>query len=382
MPKPLKQAVLVMLLVLVSSCNSIGQEQAGGPSPQVLDESELIVLAKRPGRMLIERAQELSYDLRRVDDLPELDDVLVTLGIPPGKDIPQAIAEIEAAVPGVTAGAHHLYTVQSDPTASPSGAAMISWPRGGCKARMRIGLIDTGLPADDPLVQAGRVVQEQFVAPGRAPRSDHGALMARLLVGEGRMTGAQVFSANVVDPRLARGETAGVSAILNAVNWLRAQDVKVANISLAGPRNKLLNRGLGRAAEAGMIIVAAAGNQGPAAAPQYPAAFPFVIAATAVGQDGKVFSNAVQGAHIDVAAPGVDIVVSGSNGLRILSGTSAAAPFVTSSIAVDPRLAGASVTRARGVLARGARDLGAPGPDPVFGAGLVQAPGACAPGLF
>jgi hypothetical protein len=60
------------------------------------------------------------------------------------------------------------------------------------------------------------------------------------------------------------------------------------------------------------------------------------------------------------------------------TGTSAAAPFVTARIAADglPSGAGAS-QRVRAQLARNATDLGRPGPDTQFGAGLIGAPASC-----
>lgn len=374
---------ILLTLIALPSCSTLGQaQQNSGPAfvqtaPEVVDDRQLVVLATPPGNALIALAEGLGYELLKVDALPALDDVMITLRIPDGRDIPQAIAEIEAAAPTVTAGANHLYRLQAEPANSLNYAArLIGWPASGCRARQRVGMVDAGLPAGDPKLRSGAVVQRTFVGNSR-PTSTHGTLMAELLVGQGRVTGTPLFSAVAVDPGRDNGETAGVVGILQAVNWLAEQQVDVINISLAGPRNKLLNRGLGRAAKDGMVMVAAAGNAGPNAPPQYPAAFPFVIAVTAVDQGGAVYTKAVRGKHIDLAAPGVDILIEGRSGARVLSGTSAAAPFVTAAIVTDPRLVGRSVDVVRTALGRGTQDLGATGRDPVFGAGLVSAPAAC-----
>lgn len=353
--------------------DTTGQATAG---PAVLDDRELIVLSARPGTVTIDRARSIGYEVIRVDDLSTLDDVLITLRIPEGRSIPEAIAEVEAAAPGVTAGAHHLYTLQSD-RAQSFANQMIRWPKNGCRAQVRIGMIDAALPGGHPLLTSGRVAQRNFTATNEAPRTDHGSLMAELLVGPGRITGTTLFSAVAVDPDLGEGETAGVSAILMAIDWLKSQGVRVVNISLAGPRNKLLNRGLGRAAQDGMVLVSAVGNLGPSAPPQFPAAFPFVIGVTAVDAEAAIYGQAVKGPQVDFAAPGVDLLIQTAGGLRVLSGTSAASPFVTGVIAADPRLAGRQVDEVRRTLARGAQDLGAAGRDPVFGAGLVTAPRVC-----
>lgn len=367
-------------LLMLSSCAGVGQGTTDQGAPELLDPTELIVLAKRPGAEAIEVSQALGYQLRAVDELEELGDVLITLGIPEGTSIPQAIAEIEAALPGTTAGAHHLYRLQVDASLGDGlrfANAMIGWPETGCRARARIGLIDAGLAADDARLASGAVVQERFVDAGTGPRSDHGTLMAHLLTGPGRTSGPPLFSAIAVDPSRGGGDSAGVSAILKSVNWLKGQNVRVANISLAGPRNKLLNRSLSRAAEEGMIFVAAAGNQGPNAAPLFPAAFPYVIAVTAVDKSGAVYRRANRGDHIDLAAPGVDVLVETATGPRFATGTSAAAPFVTTAIAADRALLAAGVASARSRLRGEAFDLGVAGADAIFGAGLLRTPAGC-----
>lgn len=378
----LRQMLAVLFVLILPACSGLGQGQPFGGAgaqgaPDVVSPRELIVLEAAPGGRTVAAAQALGYGFVKMDQLPALDDVLITLRIPAGRDIPQAIDEIEAAVPGVTAGAHHLYRLQAEPAAGPSYAnALMGWPARGCRAVRGIGMIDAGLPARDVRLRDGSVVQNSFVGSAE-PAGDHGALMASLLVGPGRVTGTTLFSAVAVDPARRGGDTAGVVAILQAVDWLAGRGVDVVNISLAGPRNKLLNRGLGRAAADGMLMVAAVGNVGPDAPPQYPAAFPFVIAVTAVDEAQTVYRKAVRGDHIDLAAPGVDIVINTADGLRVLSGTSAAAPFVTGAIAADRRFARSSVATVRRGLWRGARDLGRAGRDTIYGAGLVGTPAGC-----
>ena len=122
-----------------------------------------------------------------------------------------------------------------------------------------------------------------------------------------------------------------------------------------------------------MTIVAAVGNDGADAAPRYPAALGNVIAVTAVDADGQIYRKAVRGPYVDVAAPGVDIYAAG----RFVSGTSMAVPFVTARIAADPDLYPAPTASIRKQLSASARDLGLPGRDTVYGAGLVLAKPGC-----
>lgn len=384
--RPRLAALLAVMLAASCAAPSPPRLAAEGAAPQsaeILDDREVVVLTAPPHEATLARSLALGYAEIATHPLTDLDEVLIVLAIPPGRTIEQAIDELEAASPGATAGAHHLYRLQ---TATGGDAArfyanaLIGWPGDGCPAVRSVGMIDAGVSPGHPGLLDGGVVQRRFFETDAPPASDHGDLMAELINGPGRLTGATLYSANVVDPAVPGGDAAGVVGILRAVDWLRGEGVDVVNISLAGPRNKLLDRGLARAAGRDMALVAAAGNEGPSVPPLFPAAFPFVLAVTAVDRELAVYERATRGAQIDLAAPGVDILLMDRGRLRVISGTSAAAPFVTAAIAADRGLESLDIAAVRDRLAQTARDLGAPGRDAVFGAGLVSAPAGCAAG--
>jgi len=127
------------------------------------------------------------------------------------------------------------------------------------------------------------------------------------------------------------------------------------------------------------VIVAAAGNNGAAAEPSYPAAYPGVVAVTAVDRDLNVYRRATRGPYVDLSAPGVNVWTASAQGNGMLrTGTSYAVPFVSAAaglvLASNPEL-DAKAVRAR--LEESARDLGQPGRDPIFGFGLIQMAGLC-----
>lgn len=377
--------LLLLLLMTLSACavadglpsqaQSFAERQE---TSAIVDPQELIVLTADAPEVLITRAQNLGYRLRTTHPLPDLGDTLVVFRIPDGTSIPDAIEEIEDAVPGVTAGAHHVYTLQAAALGDRDFAdAMISWPQGGCRANVRVGMLDNGVMPDHPGLLDGRIAQRAFTDSTAPPASDHATLLAELLVGPNSLRETTLYSANVVDPTFAGGDAAGVVSILRGVDWLAANDVDLVNISLAGPRNKLLNRALGQAARDGMRLVAAVGNAGSDQPPQYPAAFPFTLAVTAVDRDGAIYRHAIRGPHVDIAAPGVDIMIQKFNGLKVSSGTSIAAPFVTRVVAADATLARSTTSQLRTVLADQAVDVGAPGRDEIFGAGVLKASSNC-----
>lgn len=120
-------------------------------------------------------------------------------------------------------------------------------------------------------------------------------------------------------------------------------------------------------------MVAAAGNGGPAALPAYPAAYPGVVAVTAVDAAGRPYLYANRGSYIMFSARGVEIPLPASAGAPArVSGTSYAAPVVAALAAKrlrgqDPRTAASLIES----LKREARHLGPPGRNTIFGYGLL-----------
>ena len=158
-------------------------------------------------------------------------------------------------------------------------------------------------------------------------------------------------------------------------------DLQVINLSLSGPANTVLQNAIAAAQAEGIVIIAAAGNNGAGAEPAYPAAYPGVIAVTAVDQDLNVYRRATQGAYIDLAGPGVNVwTASGQGSGALKTGTSYAVPFVSAAagllLASNPQLDPEAV-QAR--LEQHTRDLGTPSWDPTYGYGLIHMAGLCAP---
>lgn len=193
------------------------------------------------------------------------------------------------------------------------------------------------------------------------------------------MPGAELIAVDTFHQRSGQGDISDVYSLVKALDYLEGRDVAIINMSLTGPANSVLERAIKRLSEKGVVLVAAAGNDGPKAKPVYPAAYPEVVAVTAVDRQKRPYRRAVRGPHIDLAAPGVDVWIAASvQGTRPRTGTSFAAPFVTAAIA----LARKSEPEARmedvlSRLATAAEDLGAPGRDDVFGWGLLNPKGLC-----
>ncbi|UXN74081.1 S8 family serine peptidase [Devosia sp. A8/3-2] len=186
----------------------------------------------------------------------------------------------------------------------------------------------------------------------------------------------------VVDPFAALdsgGERADTYALTRAIVHLLALEVDVINLSLAGSDNAVLAGVVALADTKGIPLVAAVGNAGARSQPLYPAAYGSVLAVTAIDTQKRVYRRAVQGAHVDIAAPGVDIPTAASiSGMRPQTGTSFAAPFVTAApaarLAAHPELPPTIVVEE---LTAAAEDLGTKGQDEVFGWGLLRSDLPC-----
>lgn len=247
-----------------------------------------------------------------------------------------------------------------------------------------VAIIDSGADASHPAL--GGAIVETFDPVGGDPKPHpHGTAIAGLVAGRGelaspapaaRLLMVRAFSG---EKRPAKPGAEGTTVhILRGLDWAAKRGAKVVNMSFAGPQDDKIGQFVAAGIARGQIFVAAAGNAGPSSPPLYPAADPNVIAVTATDAGDKLLNVANRGAYLAVSAPGVDVVVAApGGGYSYMSGTSMAAAEVSGVVALlaqeKPAL---SASEARAVLASTAIDLGAPGPDADFGAGVIDAKAA------
>jgi hypothetical protein len=245
--------------------------------------------------------------------------------------------------------------------------------------RTLVAVIDSGIDERHPEI-AGSVVDRFDVLGGEPMANAHGTAIAGIIVAHGALLGvaphASILSVRAFAGSTARPGADGTSVhVVEALNWAYEHQAQIVNMSFAGAYDPLLARAINTAHQKGMILVAAAGNEGPRAEAAYPASDANVIAVTATDRDDKLFGAANHGAYICVAAPGTDIIVAAPpSAYQYSSGTSLAAAHISGLIALllseKPDLSAALV---RKVLTETTRNLGAPGPNEEFGAGLSDA---------
>jgi hypothetical protein len=330
------------------------------------------VVAISPSAQTLEAARSAGFIVARDAMLEGLDLRVVVLDSPAGMNTRQALKRLRAADPGGRFEFNHLY---SDAGALSAGDAAVV--AGGAEASpARLGLIDSGVAQDHPAFAKAPIEQQGF-APGGLTVGPHGTAVASLMVGAGGgVQGAAPGAGLSVADVYGKGPTGGsAEAIVRALAWLAGRRTPVINISLVGPADLTLEAAVKAVIARGCLVVAAVGNDGPAAPPLYPASYPGVIAVTPVDARGKVLPEAGRATHVDFAAPGAGVrAAKPGGGVVAVRGASFAAPIVAARLALllkapDP----AAAARAVATLAGQARDAGAPGPDKVYGKGVVGA---------
>ncbi|MBT9447696.1 MAG: S8 family serine peptidase [Hyphomonadaceae bacterium] len=316
------------------------------------------VVAVAPTEEALAAARRAGYTLSARERLNGLDTSIVTLSAPQGVSTRRALARLRELDPAGIYDFNHLYS-ESGPI-SGSGPFAPKESAGGGSNGARIGLIDSGV--DARALPGVRVEQRAFAGADATPAL-HGTAVASLMDGIAHIYAADVYG----------GATTGGSAtaIARAFAWMAQERVGVVNVSLVGPPNQALQAIVAGMIARGILIVAAVGNDGPAAPPLYPASYPGVVGVTGVNARERVLVEAARGPQVDFAARGADMEAASPGGKTPVRGTSFAAPIVAALLAQRLNAPGVGAQRAVNDLTRAARDLGAAGRDEVYGAGLV-----------
>lgn len=298
-------------------------------------------------------------------------------------------SEGASAMPGLDPRKLAPASAKPCPAQTCFGGQLIHWSKtlGSCTKDVRIGVIDTSFDIGHPSFKSVNAIQGEFLSGERpSPYDWHGTAVLSLLAGNpvsgtpGLVPDATFLLATAFRSDVNGNASTDTVRLLAALDWLEQLDVDIVNMSFSGPQDNALAAAIARMSKKGVVFIAAAGNMGPTAAPSYPAAYPNVIAVTAVNRNGMNYKSANRGSYIDVAAPGVDILTAlpdAKQGYR--TGTSFAVPFVTAIMATKVH-GGEPMTEQELLAQIATRDLGPPGPDPIYGAGLVVAPKRCARG--
>ena len=331
------------------------------------------------------------YDMEVVESVPldSLGAALVVFALKPGSDVLAKIAQILPEVQ--SAQPDYLYRTLGPPKTSAAnlqyGRRLIHADQLGPSITgkgVTLAIVDTGIDSAHPALKGKISGQMDVTGMGFTP-DIHGTLLAGIIGGDdlggagvlGIAPAAAILAIKACQPLAAQQAAAQCwsRTLAKALDYVIQKKAKIVNLSLGGPADKLVERLIELAVDRGTSVVAAAGNDGPNGMPSFPAALPRVISVTAVDANEQLFPAATQGNFVQVAAPGVDIVSTAPGGsLIVSSGTSLAAAFVSGTAALllqqQPQLTPAAL---QSLLQNTAKDLGAPGKDPQYGSGLIDA---------
>jgi subtilisin family serine protease len=350
-------------------------------NPIVRDE----LLSFSPSTQAMDAALANGFRVAREQTIGDLDSRLLVLQPPPSMNLSKALHALRASDPAGTYDFNHIYTgvgMVSPAAASDTPAASINAPppqatgiSSSDHASPRVGLIDSGVDGSHPVFHEALI--HSWGCGGRVVPSAHGTAVASLIMGRstrfhGVLEKAELYAADVY----CNAPTGGaVDALAAAFAWLAQQQIAVINVSLVGPDNAALAQIVRALTSRGYLLVAAVGNDGPAAPPLYPASYPHVVGVTAVDAHRRVLIEAARGNQVMFAAPGADMEAADVGGkYSPIRGTSFAAPIVAALLAPSVRAPDlAQSSAAIESLAKSAIDLGAPGRDLTYGFGLVGA---------
>lgn len=328
--------------------------------------SEVLIVADGAA---IDTIRTAGFSIIAERPLAAFSETLARVRVRAGRSVEQVIAELQALAPLASIAPHHLFRPSADDVAGGDGGEGVL--PASADAAGHVGVIDTGADASWPGL-ARFVVQTEGFADGGYTSRAHGTRVSEIVARSGALlTVADVFGLDAANRLVAPA-----AAIACAIDWLIKNHVRVINISIEGPDNVVLAHVIKRALADDVAIVAAAGNGGPGAEPAFPAAYPGVIAVTAVDEKGQIYRRANRGDYIAFAARGVRVISeyeSAINSQKTVSGTSFASPVVAAVIA--RRIAGAAgLESVLASLKSEARDLGAPGRDAIYGWGEIDSP--------
>ena len=207
--------------------------------------------------------------------------------------------------------------------------------------KIKVALIDSGIDDTDNIIVKERknfILDKPVETPLFEDTCGHGTSVASMICGmgvesdvKGTNSNIELYSARVLD----ENRQAPISRIVSAIYWAIEKDVDIINTSFGtNTYSDALKTAMDDAEKAGIIVVAATGNDGTENI-DYPAAFDNTIAVGSVNAKGEMSEFSSRGAALDVLAPGEAVLAQGNFGEDlVLSGTSLSTGYMTGVISL------------------------------------------------
>ncbi len=335
---------------------------------------EVLVTINGDQQAIQDIALTLGLEVRSVRTSFLLKTGVVRFGIPDGRSVALVLAQLNQDGRAIGYEPNHIYTLQQADTVSNYALENINFSQNNPDgSNIRIAVIDTARDKTHPAL--ANIVADDFDALPDTPivNADHGTSIIGLIAGQDVFQGVAP-GAHIYHARAFENGRSNANAILAALDWSAEQNVQIVNMSFVGPRNNLFEQACNAAFERGILLVAAAGNNGPKAPVAYPGAYKSVVAVTATDDQNHRMAQANIGSYIAISAPGVGVMAPiPGGGFNAVTGTSFAAAIYTGAVANlmrrDPAQSAIAIER---IATKTALDLGIKGKDVEFGYGLIN----------
>ncbi|WP_142057694.1 S8 family serine peptidase [Pseudarthrobacter sp. B4EP4b] len=216
---------------------------------------------------------------------------------------------------------------------------------------IKVAVLDSGVATDNPDINPKVVARANFTTSrNNEDNYGHGTHVAGIVaafaengIGVAGVCRECTILAGKILSDTGMGSSAGLA---NGINWAVQNGARVINMSLVVGASTTLETAVNNAWNAGVVLVAAAGNGGNTSM-NYPAAYANVIAVGATDNNDNKASFSSYGPWVDVAAPGVSVYstfpnhrfvlareYNRSQGYDIGSGTSMSSPIVAAAVAL------------------------------------------------
>jgi hypothetical protein len=255
-----------------------------------------------------------------------------------------------------------------------------AWPLLNNKTEINIAIIDSGVNSLHPDLQ-NKVCQGYDFYNDDSDASDdhgHGTFVAGIIAASENSMGVKglYHQARIIPVKVLGEAGQGTYEDTAAgIIWAVDHHAKIINLSIGSYAfSNLLRDAVNYALEKGCVVVAAAGNEG-VSKEMYPAAYPDVIAVSALGKNGQIWPKSNKGRYIDFCAPGEQILSTGLNDSYVLAGGTSASAAIVSALAAMLVSEFPSVSNVfiRERIAQTAQDLGKKGRDRIYGNGQINA---------
>ncbi|MGG0283558.1 S8 family serine peptidase [Peribacillus butanolivorans] len=319
-------------------------------------------------------------------------DLIETVDVPKGETTDNLIEELEDQKNVEYAEPNYLFKKME----SPNDPAYIdqwhhktlgtqaAWTKTMGSKETVVAIIDDGMDRNHEDLK-GKIDHPYDAVRNRkniVPVGEHGTHIAGIIAGsaDNELGGAGVApNIKIMPINVFKGEYADTADIIEAIHYAVQQGADIINMSLGDTHySEALNKAVQEAYSKGLLIVAAAGNEGDmgkSVQRVYPAAYSHVISVAATDSKDKRTSYSNYHSTVDIAAPG-DYIFSTlpNNEYGLMSGTSMATPMVAGVAALiwsnEPKLSKYEVEYR---LYDSAIDLGTKGKDIYYGNGRVNA---------